>query len=157
MADQAGIAEAIRNIQDDMRTIVKGELELAKAELLPQAKSAGIGAGLFGAAGYLAITGAGLLFCGLSFWWSVGYQSWFGLDLLTALVLGFVTMAVLLFLVAGTLALIGKQRLTLPGPQETAASAQESVAAVKGAIAQAKQRVEATSIFSGVPERKELL
>lgn len=156
MADQSGIADVIKNIQDDVRTIVKGELELAKAELLPQAKSAGIGAGLFGAAGYLAVMGATLLFCGLSFWLSFGFQSWFGLDLIAALAWGFAIMAVLMFLLGGILVLIGKDRLKLSGPKQTAASAQESVDAVKGAITRGQDRVAATSIFSGVEGPKEL-
>ena len=42
MVDQSGIADVIKNIQADVTTIVKGEIELAKAELLPQAKAAGI-------------------------------------------------------------------------------------------------------------------
>jgi len=44
MAEQPDIAEVIKNIQADVTTIVKGEIELAKAELMPQAKAAGIGA-----------------------------------------------------------------------------------------------------------------
>ena len=155
MADQSGIADVIKSIQDDVRTIVKGELELAKAELMPQAKSAGIGAGLFGGAASLGIMGATLLFCGLSFWLSFGFQSWFGIDLLAALAWGFAVMAILMFLLAGVLSLIGKQRLNLPGPQATTASAQASVDAVKGAITKGQERVAATSILGGEP-RKEL-
>ena len=49
MANQLDIADAIKAIQADVTTIVRGEVELAKAELVPQVKSAGIGAGLFGA------------------------------------------------------------------------------------------------------------
>ena len=45
MADESGIAEVIKNIQADVSTIVRGEIELAKAELIPQAKAAGLGAG----------------------------------------------------------------------------------------------------------------
>ena len=149
MTDQSGIADVIKNIQDDVRTIVKGELELAKAELLPQAKSAGIGAGLFGGAGYLAIMGATLLFCGLSFWLSLGFQSWFGIDLLGALAWGFAVMAILMFLLAGVLVLIGKQQLNLPGPKATTASAQASMDAVKGALTRGQERVAATSLLGG--------
>ena len=42
MADQSGIADVIKSIQDDVRTIVKGELELAKAETLTRPASAGL-------------------------------------------------------------------------------------------------------------------
>lgn len=146
MADQSDIADVIKNIQADVTTIVKGEIELAKAELLPQAKAAGIGAGLFGAAAYVAITGATLLFCGLSFWLSLGFQSWFGLDLLAALAWGFAVMAVLMFLLAGVLALIGKGQLNFTGPEATVANAEASVAAVKAAVEKGQQDVAALSL-----------
>lgn len=155
MADQPGFADVIKNIQDDVRTIIKGELELAKLELMPQAKSAGIGAGLFGGAGYLAVMGATLLFCGFSFWLSLCFQGWFHLDLLAALAWGFGIMAVIMFLLAGVLVLIGKNQLNLTGPTETVASAQDSVAAVKGALASAKEQVAATSVFGGEPKQLE--
>ena len=66
MANQLDIADAIKAIQADVTTIVRGEVELAKAELVPQVKSAGIGAGLFGAAGYFGINGLALVFLGHS-------------------------------------------------------------------------------------------
>lgn len=153
MADQPGMADVIKNIQDDVRTIIKGELELAKIELLPQAKSAGIGAGLFGGAGYLAVMGATLLFCGFSFWLSLGFQSWFHLDQLAALAWGFGIMAVLMFLLAGVLVLIGKQQLVLTGPTETVAHAQDSVEVVKDALASARTQVANTSVFGGEPKQ----
>jgi hypothetical protein len=146
MAEQSDIAGVIKSIQADVTTIVKGEIELAKAELMPQAKAAGIGAGLFGAAAYLGATGALLLFLGLSFWLSLGFQSWFGFDLLGALALGFAVMAILFFLVAGILALIGKNQLNFTGPKETVAEAQETVGAVKDAVQRGKQDVDALSL-----------
>ena len=152
MADQSDIAEVIKSIQADVTTIVKGELELAKAELMPQAKAAGIGAGMFGAAAYVAITGATLLFCGLSFWLSVGFQTWFGLDLLAALAWGFAVMAVLMFLVAGVLALIGKGKLNFTAPEATVASTEASVDAVKTAIEKGKADVDALSLTGRRPE-----
>ena len=75
MADQKELADVIKSITADVTTIVKGEIELAKAELMPQAKAAGIGAGLFGAAAYVGLSGAAVLFSGLAFWLSLGFQS----------------------------------------------------------------------------------
>lgn len=153
MAEQPDIAEVIRNIQADVTTIVKGELELAKAELMPQAKAAGIGAGLFGGAAYFGLTGAMLLFCGLSFWMSLCFQDWFALDLLAALAWGFATIAVVFFLIAGVLALIGKGRMEqVSGPEVTVASAEASVAAVKGAVEQGLQDVAGRSLSGKRPE-----
>ena len=101
MANQLDIADAIKAIQADVTTIVRGEVELAKAELVPQVKSAGIGAGLFGAAGYFGINGLALVFLGLS----ALVANWFATSLgwapFLAACMGLVIMAVVLFLIAG--------------------------------------------------------
>lgn len=83
MAEQ-DLAGIIRDIQTNVRTIVKGEIDLVKAELIPQAKTAGIGAGLLGAAAYLGITAATLLFVALAFLLSLGFMTWFQLPILGA-------------------------------------------------------------------------
>ncbi|MCA0296724.1 MAG: phage holin family protein [Actinobacteria bacterium] len=152
MADQADIAEVIKNIQADVTTIVKGEIELAKAELMPQAKAAGIGAGLFGGAAVVGLSGLSLLFLGLSFWLSYGFAVWFHLEQLPALAWGFAVMAVLFFLVAGVLALIGKSQLKFTGAEKTVAEAEQTVAAVKGAIEKGQQDVDALSLTGKRPE-----
>lgn len=152
MPEQSDIADVIKNIQADVITIVKGEIELAKAELLPQAKSAGVGAGLFGAAAYVGLSGAALLFSGLAFWLSLGFQTWFHLDLLPALTWGFVVMALVFLLVAGVLALVGRSRMSFSAPEATVASAEASVAAVKGAVDKGMQDVARLPLTGKRPE-----
>lgn len=152
MADQSDIAEIIKNIQADVTTIVKGEIELAKAELLPQAKAAGVGAGLFGSAAYVGLSGAALLFTALSFWLSLGFQTWFHLDLLGALALGFAVVAVVFFLIAGVLALMGKSRMVFTPPEATVANAEASVNAVKGALEQGLLDAASLSLTGRRPE-----
>jgi len=152
MANQPDIAELIKNIQADVTAIVRGEIELAKAELMPQAKAAGIGAGLFGVAAVVGLTGLTVLLLGLSFWLSLGFQVWFHLELLAALAWGFAVMAVLFFLVAGVIALLGKNQLKFTGAQRTAASTEASVAAVKGAVQLGLEDVEALSLTGRRPE-----
>ncbi len=152
MADQADIAEVIKNIQADVTTIVKGELELAKAELMPQAKAAGVGAGLFSGAAVVGLGGLSLLFLGLSFWLSYGFQVWFHLEQLAALAWGFAVMALLFFLLAGVLALVGKSQLRFTGAQKTVAEAEETVAAVKGAVEKGQRDVAALSLTGKRPE-----
>ena len=46
------VGDIIKDISDDVKLLVRDEIELAKSELIPSAKQAGLGAGLFGAAGY---------------------------------------------------------------------------------------------------------
>ncbi len=163
MANQADIADTIKAIQADLTTIVRGEIELAKAELVPQAKSVGIGAGLLGGAGYFAVNGISLLFLGLSALVGYFFASGLGWEPLLAAFMGLVIVAVVMFLIAGVLALIGKNKVSVKGPQETVAQGQRSIEAVQLAVergisdaeaeaaARKQARKSAPSITSGEP------
>ena len=122
------LTDVIRDITDDVRTIVRGEIELAKAEMMPQVKRAGIGAGMFGAAGYLAIQAATLLFVAGGLALGALYDGF--LPVVWAFTLGFLTLAVLLLVVAGVLVLIGKNKVSITGPTATIDEAQRSLDAV---------------------------
>ncbi len=156
MAEQQDLAGIIKNIQSDVRTIVRGEIELVKAELVPQAKSAGIGAGLLGGAAYLAITGALLLFFGLSFLLSLGFQSWFSLTPFGAAAWGFCVMAFLLVLIAGVLALLAKQRMVFSKPTDSIDQAEKTTTAVTSAVKSAVTEANALSLTGGPSRRAEL-
>ena len=148
MADHDGVADIIKNIQSSVTTIVRSEVELIKAELIPQAKAAGAGVGMFGAAGYLAITALTLLFFGCSAGWAVGFAAWFGWDVLTAAMCGFFTMTLILLVIAAILALIGKAKLSFTAPKTTIDSVEQSVAAIRGAMDSAKQEIAAKPLLS---------
>ena len=152
MADQTDIAEVIKNIQADVTAIVRGEIELAKAELMPQAKAAGIGAGLFTVAGVIGLTGLTVLLLGFSFWLSFGFQTWFQLDILPSLAWGFATIAILFFIGAAVVALLGKNQLKFTGAAATAASTEATVTAVKGAVAAGLEDVQELSLTGRRPE-----
>ena len=141
------IGAVIKDITADVQTIVRGEIELAKAELMPQVKSAGIGAGLFGAAGYLAVQAATLLFICGGIALSALYQG--VVPVIWAFVLGFLTMAVLLLVIAGVLVLVGKGKFAFTGAERTIDEADRSIAAVTGAVDQANANVRA--IVAGAP------
>jgi hypothetical protein len=51
--------DLIRRASEQFSTLVRHEIELARAEMTEKAKRAGIGAGMFGAAGMLAFYGVG--------------------------------------------------------------------------------------------------
>ena len=152
MANQSDIAEVIKNIQSDVTALVRGEIELAKAELMPQAKAAGFGAGLFTVAAVVGLTGLTVLLLGLTFWLSLGFQVWFTLELLAALSWGFAVMAFVFFLLAGAVALVGKNQLKFTGAAKTAANAEATVAAVKAAVEKGKDDVAALSLTGRRPE-----
>jgi uncharacterized membrane protein YqjE len=52
---ERGLGELVKNLSGQMSTLVRQEVELAKTEMAEKGKKAGLGAGLFGAAGVAAI------------------------------------------------------------------------------------------------------
>lgn len=144
---QPEIGDVIKDITADVQTIVKGEIELAKAEMAPQVKRIGIGAGLFGAAGYFALQALTLLFiCGglalTALYTGVVSIVW-------AFTLGFLTMAVLLLVLAGVLALIGKGKMNNPGPEETMAEVKLTTDDVKMSVERGQANVRAIVASGG--------
>jgi hypothetical protein len=55
-AQAESTGELLRQLSDQMSTLVQQEIELAKAEVSVKGKAAGIGAGMFGGAGVMAST-----------------------------------------------------------------------------------------------------
>ena len=100
--EEPSVGTLVQSAMADMSTLVRSEIELAKAEIGKSAKKAGISIGLFAAAGVL------VAFAGIYFFVTVA-------EALTALGLprwisyGIVT--VFLLLLAGVCALIGKRML----------------------------------------------
>ncbi len=126
----AEVSDLVKNITDDVKVLVRGEVELAKAELSSSAKNAGAGAGLFGAAGYLALNALSLLFLAGALAIALWLDSW---------PLGFVIMAGALLVLAAILALVGKGRLAkVKAPEKSINEAKASADAVKQAIARGK-------------------
>ena len=156
MAEQ-DLAGIIKDIQTDVRAIVTGEIDLVKAELVPQAKTAGIGAGLLGAAAYLAIIAGTLIFLALSFLLSLGFMTWFGLPIFGAAAWGFSLTAVVLLLIAGTLALIVRQRMVFTKPERTISQAEQTGAVLSSAVKDAIAEANSLSLTgSPGPKRPEL-
>ncbi len=141
--------DVIKDINADIQTLVRGEIELAKAELVPQAKRLGLGAGLFGAAGYLGLQALTLLFICIALVFSALFS--YLVPLAWAFVLGFVTLAVLILIVTLILILIGKSKMHVSAPKQTIAAANRTVDAVADAINQADANVKA--IAAGAPRR----
>lgn len=141
---EKSVLERITEISDDVRTIVTDELQLTATKIKPQATDAGVGAGLLGAAGVLAINTVplfALLFVTLFTWL---YANWLGI--FPSIVLGFLTEAVLLLLLAAVLALVGKRktdRLAEVKPTLDASKARllATVELAKGAIESGKHKV----------------
>ena len=127
-AATASTGELIGQIGEQVTSLVRAEVRLAQAEVTQKAKRFGIGAGLFGGAGLVTVLGLGALITAAILGLASVMPGW----------LAAVLVAVVLFAVAGVLALLGKkdvQKAAPPLPTETIASVQADVDAVKKAVA----------------------
>ena len=114
------IGELLKQLSQETTTLVRKELELAKAEMAEKGKQAGIGAGMFGAAGIVGFLALGALTACLILALDGAMKDW-----LAALVV-----AAAYALVAGILALVARSRVreaTPPVPEETVDSVKEDV------------------------------
>ena len=149
MADLA-VGDIIKNITDDVKLLVQDQVELAKAELTPAAKKGGTGLGLFGVAGYFALSASILLYFAAAYGLveGAGLAAW----------LSFLIVAVALLLIAGILGGIGFLVVRkIKGPDRTIAQAKQSVAEVKEAAQRAVAAVNAPQIEGQVvPPTKEI-
>ncbi|GAA1245748.1 phage holin family protein [Oryzihumus leptocrescens] len=124
--DDASVAELLTRLSEQSTRLVRDELELAKVEITSKARHAGVGAGMFGAAGVLAWFGLGALIATAILALSLVLPAW-----LAALVV-----TVVVFAAAGVAALLGRrqvQEAAPPMPRETIDSVERDVAEVKEA------------------------
>ena len=104
---------------------MRSELRLAQAELTEKGKRAGLGIGMFSAAGLLAFLGISTLVATAILALALVLPAWAA---------GLIV-AVLLFAGAGIVALVGKKEVeqaTPPAPERAIAGVREDVATVKG-------------------------
>ncbi len=124
------VGELLKELSEQTTTLVRQELELAKLELTEKGKHAGIGAGMFGAAGIVGLYAIGALTACLILALASAVDGW-----LAALIVAAVYGAV-----AGLLALSGKskvQQAAPPVPEQTAESVKEDVQWTKSRAKQA--------------------
>ncbi|WP_066038847.1 phage holin family protein [Herbiconiux solani] len=69
-AANTSLGDLLGEVTKDLSTLMRQELELAKAELKQSATRAGKGAGMLGGAGYAA--SMTILFLSLALWWALG-------------------------------------------------------------------------------------
>jgi uncharacterized membrane protein YqjE len=114
------IGELLKQLSQETTTLVRQELELAKAEMAQKGKQAGVGAGMFGGAGVTALLGLAALTAAAIAALDAAMRLW-----LAALIVGLLWLAV-----AGVLALQGRRKVqaaTPPVPQQTQESVKEDV------------------------------
>ena len=115
-----GTGELLKELSDHTTTLVRKEIELAKAELGEKGKKAGQGAGMFGGAGLFGVFAFGALTTAIIA----------ALDSVMELWLAALIVAVVYAAIAGVLALQGRnkvQEATPPLPEQATESVKEDV------------------------------
>ncbi len=123
--DERPVGELVQQLSQQTAALVRQELQMAQLEMKEKGKRAGIGAGLFGGAGGLAFYGLGALLAAIVLGLATFLEPW-----IAALIV-----AVVLFAVAGALALTGKKQVeqaTPPAPEQAIASTKRDVDEIKG-------------------------
>ena len=126
-AEERSLGELVTDLTDEVKRLVRDELRLAMFELQRKGKRMGLGAGLFGAAGVLALFGGGTLVAALVLALALVLAPW-----LAALLVGGG-----LVVVAGLAALVGRastRRAVPPVPEEAIAGVREDVEVVKRGV-----------------------
>ena len=120
----ATVAELVKQLSEQTTRLARQEVELAKVELTEKGKRAGLGAGMFGGAGVAALYGMGALIATAILALSQAMDGW-----LAALIV-----TVVLFAVAGALALLGRskvQEATPPVPEQAIETTKADVGTAK--------------------------
>jgi uncharacterized membrane protein YqjE len=118
------VGQLVSQLTEQVSRLVRDEVQLAKVDLAEKGKKAGIGLGMFTGAGLLAFFGVGALVTTAILALSHAVSGW-----LAALIV-----AVVLFAIAGVLALLGKkevQQVGSPVPQAAVDGLKEDVNTVK--------------------------
>ena len=119
------MGELVHRLTEQSSKLVHSEVELAKAELAGKARHAGVGAGLFGGSGVIALYGLGALITAVILALALALPAW-----LAALIV-----AVVLFAIAGIAALVGKKQVsqaTPAAPEKTIESVKRDMGTMKG-------------------------
>ena len=115
----------VHRLTEQVPELVRSEFRLAQVELTEKGKAAGIGAGLFSAAGVLALFAVGTII-------AAGILA---LDLVLPAWAAALVVAAVLLAAAGVAAMLGKKEVaeaTPPKPERAVAGVKQDVATLKG-------------------------
>lgn len=127
---EASTGQLISQATEDISTLIRDELQLAKQDLATTGKKVGVGAGLFGVAGTLALYGLGALVATAILGIAEGLAPWIAAGIVT----------LVLFAAAGIAALVGTKSV-----KDVGAASQQRVESVKADIDTARHGTEGAS------------
>jgi uncharacterized membrane protein YqjE len=125
--EERSVGELVSDLTDELKRLIRDELQLAVFELQRKGKRMGLGAGLLGAAGILALFGAGALIAAVILALALVMSAW-----LAAVVTG-----AGLLIAAGLAALAGRkevERAAPPVPEEAMKGVRKDVDTVKQGV-----------------------
>jgi hypothetical protein len=123
-SESPSTGELVSQVSERVAQLMRDELELAKAEMVGKSKRAGLGLGLVGAGGVLALYGIACLVA----------AAVLGLSNVVAAWLAALVVALMILAVAAVVALLGRQqtlRAAPPVPTETVVSLRADLDEVK--------------------------
>jgi hypothetical protein len=123
---EASAGELVRQLSEQVSVLVRDELKLAQLEMTRKGKQAGLGIGMFGASGLIALYAVGCLVACAAIAISGVVTAW-----LAALIVGAALLAV-----SGAAALLGKGRLQASAPPVP----EQAVGSVKADVEEIKER-----------------
>ena len=129
---ERSIGDLFGKLSNELSTLIRQEMELARAELTEKGKQAGKGAGLFGGAATVALLGAGAITAGIVLLLALLIADW-----LAAIIVGLVYVGI-----AAVLGLKGRdeiQQATPPVPEQTVDTVKEDVQWAKTRAQSAKR------------------
>jgi uncharacterized membrane protein YqjE len=118
------VGDLVQRLSEQTAALVREEMRLVQVELQEKGKRAGVGAGMFGGAGLVALYGAGALVAAAILLIATALDPW-----IAAVIVGLALLAV-----GGLLALMGKKQVdqaTPPKPERAIESIQKDVERVK--------------------------
>ncbi len=124
-SDDPTVGALVHDLTQQVPELIRSELRLAQLEMTEKGKRAGLGIGMFSAAGLVAFFGLACLVATAILGLAHALPDW-----LSALLVG-----VALFVVAGIVALMGKKEVeqaTPPAPEHAIEGVKEDIAVVKG-------------------------
>ncbi len=115
----------VNQLTTQVPELIRSEIRLAQAEVTEKGKRVGVGIGMFSGAGLMAFFGFGTLLATIILALSLLMDPWIAALIVT----------VVLFIIAGVLALLGKnqvQEATPLAPERAVSGVKEDIATVKG-------------------------
>jgi membrane protein len=124
-SNNKAVGELVQDLSQQTAALVRKELQLAQIELTEKGKRAGIGAGLFGGAGVIALYAVGVFIAAAVMGLATVIEPW-----VAAVIVGVVMLAA-----AGIASLVGKKQVEQavpPAPEQAIQSTKRDVDEVKG-------------------------